>query len=105
MPISTKTDLKLLKRNQLVAGKNYEVFGPTGQTIKGTYYSIPGTALAASVTINSSGKLDPDYQDETEVHWDAKENSLHRGQRLWVTHNGELIRENKLRFREGSRRG
>lgn len=100
-PIPSDTS-SLLRRRDLTIHTRYFPVAPNGKAIVGTYERVPGTALAVTVTIATSGGIEPEYEGTTEMDWDAQTTVRRSGRRLWVDEDGHLWSEDKLRFRAAS---
>jgi hypothetical protein len=74
--------------------------GPNGMRIRGTLERVLGVALIQSATMKR-GKLDYEYEGETEIFWDGQETVTdEKGETVFVDVEGNEWPESELRLRE-----
>jgi hypothetical protein len=72
---------------------------PTGLDITGTFESLQGCALIRSAERTAAGRLDLEYDGETEIWWDSQKTEHDKAeleQRLFVDEDGGLWKEREL---------
>jgi hypothetical protein len=85
---------------ELKPSTTYDVTGPNGEEIVGTFDRLTGTALANGVLVNENGELEPEYAGTTEVHWNDQVNTFENGERLYIDNDACMWRESQLVYTE-----
>jgi hypothetical protein len=85
---------------ELKPGAAYDVTGPNGEEIVGTFDHLSGTALVNGVLVNENGEREPEYEGTTEVHWNDQVNTFENGERLYIDNDSCMWRESQLIFTE-----
>ncbi len=81
-----------------LAPGDYDVAGPGGETIVGTFDLLTGQAIVNGVTVGDDGKIEPAYEGTTEVHWNDQRTKFEAGERLYVDDDCGVWRESQLVF-------
>jgi hypothetical protein len=84
----------------LKPGTVYDVTGPNGEEITGTFDRLTGTALINGVAVNENGEREPEYAGTTEVHWNDQVNTFEGGERLYIDSDACMWRESQLVYTE-----
>ena len=79
-----------------LAEGEYDVAGPNGEEIVGTFDLLTGQALVNGIKVDQDGTVEPDYEGTTEVHWNDQRTKYEAGERLYVDDDGGVWRESQL---------
>lgn len=80
----------------VLAADTYDVRGPNGETIAGTYEALTGASVLNGIIVREDGALVPEYDGTTNVHWNGQCTKYSAGERLYVDDEGAVFRESQL---------
>lgn len=88
-------------QDEIAIGTTGKLVTLTGEEIVGTAEALKGTAGIISATRLESGKIEIDYDGQTNVDWDAQITATNaNGEKLYVTASNNLVPESQVKLVE-----